>query len=96
MALTHDDIAHIATLARIGITDDEKQQYHKELSSVVEYFGTLQEVNTDGVDAIGHITGMTDVVRDDIAREVDDQTRVAIMENVPRTHDGQIAVKNIL
>ncbi len=96
MTLTHDDIADIALLARIGITDEEKKQYCEELSSVVEYFAQLQEVDTTNVEDVGHSTGVTDVVRDDVAVEASEEERAAMMAQVPHVRDGHIAVKNML
>lgn len=96
MTLTHDDIAQIALLARIGISDEEKTQYHKELSSIVAYFAQLQSVDTATTEDIGHITGVTDVVRGDVVAEAPPAVRSAIMAQVPDVRDEHIAVKNIL
>lgn len=96
MALTHDDIARIALLARIGVTDAEVEQYRKELSSIVAYFDQLRGVPTDTVDDIGHITGMTNVMRGDVVDPAPEDVRADIMRNVSHTRDGQIVVKSIL
>ena len=60
------------------------------------YFAQLQDVQTDDVEEVGHITGVTDVVRADVVAEPDPAERAAIMGNVPDVRDEQIAVKSIL
>ncbi len=96
MELTNDDIRDIATLARIGITDAEVTSYQKDLSSVLQYFEKLQQVNTDGIEEIGHITGIDNVYRDDQAVETSVHEREAIMQNVREQHNGYIKVKSVL
>ncbi len=96
MALTQDEIRDVATLARIGVTDAEIGDYKKDLSSVLQYFDKLQEVDTDAVEEIGHITGMTNVYRADAVDEMDEDGKALIMDNVTDVHDGYIKVKNVL
>ena len=96
MELSIDEIKDIALLGRIGITEEEATIYQKDLSSVLHYFDKLQELDTDGVEEIGHITGMTDVYRIDRVEEMDETGKQLTMENVRDTQDGYIKVKSIL
>ncbi len=96
MELTKDDVRDIATLARIGVTDEEVDTYQKDLSSVLGYFEKLQEVDTEGVEEIGHITGVTDVYRSDSVVEMDEEDKKAMMNSVPDEKDGYIKVKSVL
>lgn len=96
MELTRDEIKDIAMLARIGVTDEEIGAYQKDLSSVLQYFEKLQELNTDDVEEIGHITGVTDVYREDVVNEMDESGKEKVMENVSDVQDGYIKVKNVL
>lgn len=96
MELTKDDVRDIATLARIGVTDEEVNTYQKDLSSVLGYFEKLQEVDTKGVEEIGHITGVTNVYRSDSVIEMDEKDKKAMMDSVPDKKDGYIKVKSVL
>ncbi len=96
MTLTIEEIKDIALLARIGINDDEAVQYQKDLSSILEYFNKLQEVNTDDIEEIGHITGVENVYRRDVVDESSDEEKQAMMTNVPDAVDGHIKVKSVL
>lgn len=94
--LTKEEVKHIAHLARIGITDAEVEKYQKDLSGVLEYFKQLEEVDTNGVEPIGHITGVVNRYRVDKAEECDAKQRERIMENLPGEKDGFVKVKSIL
>jgi aspartyl-tRNA(Asn)/glutamyl-tRNA(Gln) amidotransferase subunit C len=96
MELTNDDIKDIALLARVSITDTENESYRHDLSSVLHYFEKLQELNTDDVEEIGHITGMTDVYRADAVTESSAEEKAQMMDNVSRQHEGYIKVHSIL
>jgi aspartyl-tRNA(Asn)/glutamyl-tRNA(Gln) amidotransferase subunit C len=96
MELTKDEVRDVALLARIGVTDEEVDSYQKDMSSILKYFEKLQEVDTEGVEEIGHITGVTDVYRSDKIKEMDEDGRKKIMKNVPEERDGYIKVKRVL
>jgi len=96
MELTKGNVRDIAHLARIGVTDDEVALYQTDLSSVLGYFEKLQEVDTDDVEEIGHITGATDVYRLDEVDEMDAGGKKMIMDAIPDEKDGYIKVKSVL
>lgn len=96
MSLSKDTIDHIAHLARIGMSEEERERYRKDLSSVLAYFEKLEELRTDDVAPLLHSTGLQDVFRPDRARACDDAERTQILANVPDTKDGYIKVKAIL
>ncbi len=93
--LTQDEVKHIALLARIGVKDEEIAKYQKDLSAVLDFFRELEMLATDEVPAIGHITGMTDVARTDLAEDFDTVGKQGIMSNVPETKDGFVKVKSV-
>ncbi len=96
MELTKDEVRDVALLARIGITDEEADLYQKDLSSVFGYFDKLQEVDTKNVEEIGHITGVTNVYRDDKVQEMSDEGKKMIMKSIPEEREGYIKVKSVL
>lgn len=96
MELTQDEVKDIALLARVGVTDEEVKMYQKDLSSVLGYFEKLQEVDTDSVEEIGHITGVTDVYKNDQVNEMSEEGKTRVMDNVADAQDGYIRVKSVL
>ena len=59
------DIEHMAVLARIKLTPDEKTRLSDQLGTILEYIEKLKEVNTDDVEPTAHVLGLNNVFRDD-------------------------------
>ncbi len=49
MTLTQAQVEHIAALARLELTPEEKGDFHQQLSAILDYFAQLQEVDTSGI-----------------------------------------------
>ena len=94
--LTREEILHVAGLARIGVNEKDIEKYQKDLSAVLDYFNKLSELDVDGVEPIGHITGMQDAVRSDMVRDFPEALKQIILANAPELKDGQIKVKSVL
>lgn len=80
--LTKEQVQHIADLARLGLTEEELEKFTKDLSRILESVSQLQEVNTDGVEPIAHITGLENAVRED-------DPEGAILQSTPELTVGQ-------
>jgi len=94
--LNKEDIIHIATLARIGLREDEIEKYQRELSLILDYFKKLEEVDTENVEPIGHITGVDNVLRNDEVLARDDELVKGIFDNFPDSRNNKVKVKSIL
>ena len=94
--LSKDDVKNIASLARVGIEDKEIEDYQKNLSAILDYFKELEELNTDNVEPIGHITGRSDVSRKDERGEPDEKEREDILNNSPERKNNYVKVKSVL
>ncbi len=95
--LTIDEVKHIAELARIGLNKEELKQYQKNLSSILDYFKKLEELDTSKINEIGHITGRKNVYRqEDKVINFDEKKRQKIMKNIPEIKDNKIKVRTIL
>lgn len=60
--LTNDDVAHVAKLAKLSLTEKEIEKFKKDLAPVVDYFNELSQVNTDSTATTSQVTGLHDVV----------------------------------
>jgi aspartyl-tRNA(Asn)/glutamyl-tRNA(Gln) amidotransferase subunit C len=49
MKLSMDEVEHIANLARLELTEAEKEQYRQQLSAILEHVARLQELDTEGI-----------------------------------------------
>ena len=63
--LTQDQVQHIAKLAKINLDAPAAEKMASELSSILDYFAVLQEVDTEGVEETSQVTGLESVTRSD-------------------------------
>ncbi len=65
MKLTIKEVEHIAALARLRLTDEEKEKYSEQLSAILDYMEKLQTVDTAEVEQTSQVTGLINVMRED-------------------------------
>lgn len=63
--LSKSQVLHVASLAKLSLTDAEIKKFQKQLSAVVSYFDELREVDTGNIEATSQTTGLTNVFRED-------------------------------
>ncbi len=68
MALTLDEVRHVARLARLRLTEDELVEMQQQLSSILEHVDALQAVDVTGVPPTAQVTDVVNVVRPDEVR----------------------------
>lgn len=66
--LTQDQVRHIATLARLRLSDEEVTRFAPELTSILGFVEQLQEVDTSNVEATAQATGKRNALREDVVR----------------------------
>lgn len=93
--LTREDVLKLAQLARLELSDDEIEDYKKELSEILEYVEQLQAVDVKGLKPTNQVTGLTNVTRDDEIRDYGYKA-ADLLKNVPAVQDNQIKAKRIL
>jgi aspartyl-tRNA(Asn)/glutamyl-tRNA(Gln) amidotransferase subunit C len=93
MAITQKDVEHVAGLARLALTAEQKKKFTKELAQILEFVSQLQKVDTENVKETAHSTGLINVVRPDVPEK--GLTREAFLEGAPDQHDHQLKVKGI-
>jgi aspartyl-tRNA(Asn)/glutamyl-tRNA(Gln) amidotransferase subunit C len=65
MRLTPAEVEHVALLARLRLTDEERERFTTQLNSILEHFEQLQQIDTSDVRPMSHAVPMSNVVRDD-------------------------------
>src|SRR3954447_23114906 len=68
MALTRDDVRHVAKLARIGLHDDEIDRYLRDLDGILEHIGRIAELELADVPPTSHPLDLANVLGDDVPR----------------------------
>jgi aspartyl-tRNA(Asn)/glutamyl-tRNA(Gln) amidotransferase subunit C len=93
--LNKSEVQKIASLARIEITDQEAEKYAKELSDILGFVEKLNEVDTEGIEPIAHITGAKNMTREDKIIEASAETKDGIINNFPEKKDRFDKVKAV-
>lgn len=91
--ITVKDVEHVAKLARLQLTEEEKEKFTKQLGDVLKYVEQMNEVDTTGVEPMAHAFDMVNVMRDDVV--VHEQTKEELMKNAPEEENGFFRVPKI-
>lgn len=90
MQITPDLIKYLESLARITLTEDEEKKVGKELQDILTYIDKLNELDTDGVEAMSHAFSLTNVLRADEVKP--SMPSDEIVANAPESQDGAFVV----
>lgn len=94
MALQIDHIEHLAKLAKLGITEAEKKKYAEQISSILDYFQQLKELDTSKAEPLAQIGNLSNVLRDDEAKTPFDAEKT--LAEAPEIEKKQVKVKPVL
>ena len=94
MSLTHQDVARIAKLARIAVTDDEIESVGAQLNTIFGLIEKMQAVNTDGIEPMAHPQEVSLRLRDDVVTEVNQ--RDAFQAVAPQVEGGLFLVPKVI
>ncbi len=79
--IAHQDVEHVAELARLQLTPEEKERFSAQLNEILTYIGKLNELDTTQVEPTSHVIPMANVWRDDEVRPSLD--RELVLQNAP-------------
>ncbi len=88
------DVKHIAKLAELPLKDEEIIKLEKQLQSTLEYIEQLNEVDTNNIEPTSQVTGLENIMREDVA--IESLTQEQATSNSTATHNGLFMVKGIL
>ncbi len=94
MALSREEVLHVAELARLSLSPEEIELFTVQLNEILEYVEKLQELDTSGVAPLAHVIPLCNVFREDQARE--SLPLDAVLENAPAREDGNFLVPRII
>jgi aspartyl-tRNA(Asn)/glutamyl-tRNA(Gln) amidotransferase subunit C len=68
MAISIQDVEHVASLAKLSFTEEEKRKLVSELNEILTYMGQLNSLDTESVEPLSHVIELGNVFREDILR----------------------------
>ncbi len=88
------DVAYVARLARLNLTEEETALFQTQLVQVLEHAAKLHEVNVEGVEPAAHAGPIFDVLREDEVRP--GFTQEEALQNAPRAANGLFIVPKVV
>jgi aspartyl-tRNA(Asn)/glutamyl-tRNA(Gln) amidotransferase subunit C len=94
MALSRQEVLHVARLARIGVTEDDVEKFQQQLGDILDHFQILQAIDTTDVAPTTHTLQLESVMGADEPRPSLQPGEV--LQNAPLKHEGYLRVRAVL
>ena len=94
MKVSIEDVKHVANLARLELTDDEQSSMKSEMSKILSWMDKLNELQTNGVKPLIHMSSEVNILRNDEKGNILDHDRA--LENGPKTDTNYFRVPKVI
>lgn len=88
--ISDETIEYVGILAKLELSDEEKEQAKKDMANMLDYIDTLNELDTSGVEPMSHVFPVNNVFREDVVTNGDD--RDELLANAPEAKEGAFVV----
>ncbi len=88
--ISDETIEYVGILAKLELTDEEKEAAKKDMGRMLDYIDMLNELDTSGVEPMCHVFAMNNVFREDVVTNGDQ--RGDMLKNAPEQKDGAFKV----
>ena len=90
------EIDYLAKLVRINLSKDEEKKFTSELEEILNFIAQLSEVDTKNTEPVAHVTGLSDVKRDDkVETEWSEQIKEKLLAEAPEREGDYVKVKPV-
>lgn len=94
MAISEEQVRHVALLARLALTDEQVERLGHDLNSVLGHLDTIQRLDLSGVEPTAHALDVVNSTREDIVRPGLD--RDTALRDAPAVEDGAFMIPRIV
>jgi len=94
MKIDRQQVMHVAQLARLGFTEEELNMFVVQLNTILDYFDTLQDVDTRDISPTSHLMASETPFRDDEVVSFADNA--LLLQNAPSQEKGCIKVPKVI
>ena len=88
------DVANIANLARLSLSEEEKAKAAEDMNSIVAFANSLSELDTEGIEASAYVVPLKNVMREDVCESNFD--REELLSNAKTKADGYVTVPRVV
>ena len=93
--LSREDVLKLARLARLNLSDAEVEEFRSEMEKILDYVTMLQDVDVTGLWPTSQVTGLTNIMRDDVVRDYG-VSREELLALAPHRQDDHIQVQRMV
>ena len=94
MKITMAEVEHVARLARLQISAEEKENLTEQMNRILLYMEKLNELNTTGVEPTSHVIDLNNAFRVDAVKE--SLPREQTLENAPEANEAEFVVPRVI
>ena len=94
MSVSISDVEKIARLARLKVTEKEKEKFVGQVNQILGYVEKLNEINTDEIEPLSHTLNLKNVFREDIVK--DSLPQIEALKNAPAKTDKFFRVPKVV
>ena len=88
--ISDETIEYVGILAKLSLSDEEKEAAKKDMASMLDYIDKLSELDTSDVEPMSHVFDVQNVFREDVVTNGDDSQ--AMLSNSPEQKDNMYLV----
>ncbi len=97
MAISEQEIRHIAALAKLDFKDEEDLKFLQgRLESIIDFAKIVQSLDTNSVNPTNQVTGLLNVFRDDVVKPYPEDRLAKMFSQVPNFRDGYVVVPHAI
>ena len=94
MAISKEEIIHIAKLASLSLTEEEIERYAKDMTDILEFAEVVNSLNTDEIKETVGINGEYNVFRKDEVKQ--SMSKEDVFKNAPSQDDGMFRIPKVI
>ena len=94
MAVTREEVAHVASLARLEVSSDQVETFQRDLDAILEHFRNLDELDTSDIPSMSHALDLVNIFQPDVPKQ--QLTQEEALANAPQKAYGHFRVPRII
>ena len=94
MSIDRTTVDYVARLARLALSDEERERFTRQLTDILDHFAVLQALDTERVEPTADVNALANVVRDDVPGSC--LSRDEVLTAAPAAEDGYFKVPPII
>lgn len=94
MSVTKEDVAYMANLARLRVSEEETEQLRDDMNKVLKYMDQLNQIDTSEVEPLEHVIELPPIYRKDVAKDPIDHDEA--LKNAPDANTDYFKVPRVI